>query len=189
MTQRVNSTLGLLFAGAVTLAPIANEASAQSAADGRWHNPDAAEFFVDLPVRHLLPTEHTVTERIGIDCDLLLKSGDKLVVGGTGVTSGFAMQMNVETPYTLRSYAETDRREGLAPGTTLGLLQQWRGQMNPNNLDGALQTHLGPIHNIQVDTHIKPTVRRCQQDFPDHGTRIQDLRAIGGPNGIHPDWD
>lgn len=155
-----------------------------------WDRMDNAEFVMrDVPMKFLFPRPGFQTTRdVAVDCDLLLRSGDRLVRGDAIPTNGFAMQFNAETDYTRQALEQLDIASGNAPGTALGRIQAWRGQLDPRGLNGAVNTHLAPQHGITIET-LRDAANICIEQHSDHGVKISELRNItGGTQGIHPDW-
>ena len=165
----------------------------QKAADHNihgWDRMENAEFVMeDVPMKFLFPRPgFTTTRDVAVDCDLLLRSGERLARGDAIPTNGFAMQFNAETDYTRKALEQLDVASGNAPGTALNRIQAWSGQLDPRGLNGAINTHLSPQHGITIDV-LREAANICIDQHSDHGIKIAELRAIaGGTQGIHPDW-
>lgn len=165
-------------------------ASAQGHNIHGWDRMENAEFIMrDVPMKFLFPRPgFTTTRDVACDCDLLLRQGDVLKRGDAIPTNGFAMQFNAETEYTRRELERLDIASGNAPGTALGRIQAWSGQLDPRGLNGAINTHLAPQHGITIET-LRDAANICIEQHSDHGVKISELRNIaGGTKGIHPDW-
>jgi hypothetical protein len=157
---------------AVLSASFSSAAGASNSQNGvnGWDNPNASEFVIKNVHTHFTTGEAPVYRDVHIDCDLLVKDGDK-----RHYTTGFAMQFN----------AETDNTERAIGAKALKNLKKWRGQLDyrGGKVKGTI-VHLESAHKISRNT-VKAAKQKCMSEHNDHGT---DINAIGNMEGKHPEY-
>ena len=126
-----------------------------------WDEPSKAEFIMrDVPTKFLHPRPYWKKRDVHVDCDLLVKDGDKRLG-----TIGFVMQFNAESDATVKAMSPQSYR----------LLQSWKGSMDyrPGKINGVVP-HTEGQHGIGMKV-IGAAARECAKNHNDHGVDISSL--------------
>ncbi len=126
-----------------------------------WDEPRNAEFIQrDVSTKFLYPRVHWRERDVHVDCDLLVKDGNKALA-----TTGFAAQFNAETQLTIDNLSSQ----------SLSALQNWQGEMDyrAGRVRGTL-THLDSQHGIGLDV-VKRAILTCKRNYSGHGININNL--------------